>query len=265
MSAGSIDAFWSVPLTGADDETGLETAAPRYVWLAETLKKRIAAGDPPVGKLLPTEHALCETYNVSRHTAREALRLLAEAGLIVRRRGAGTLVIATESKAAFAQRLGNVDDLMQYARDARLTPESTTMVALESQLARALGVAPGGEYMRVSGLRAVPGEPAIAYTDIYIRADLAPPVEKLVEMNGLIIEWIASVRGVATARVDQAILAGAMTEREAASLGCEAGAAALRTRRRYYDKSGRVIALSDTVHPGNRFVYEMSLLRESEH
>lgn len=251
-------------MTDGSDDISSESSAPRYVWLAETLKKRIAANDPPVGKLLPTEHALCETYNVSRHTAREALRLLAEAGLIVRRRGAGTLVIATESKAAFSQRLGNVDDLMQYARDARLAPDSTQMVALESQLARTLGVAPGGEYMRVSGVRAVPGEPPIALTDIYIRADLAPPVEKLVEMNGLIIEWIAATRGVSTARVDQAILAGAMTEREASRLGCEPGAAALRTRRRYYDKSGRVIALSDTVHPGNRFVYEMSLLRETD-
>jgi DNA-binding GntR family transcriptional regulator len=251
-------------LSEGDEDTSTRTAAPRYVWLAETLKRRIAANDPPVGQQLPTEHVLCETYNVSRHTVREALRLLAEAGLIVRRRGAGTLVIATESKAAFAQRLGNVDDLMQYARNARLTPDSTAMVALESPLARSLGVAPGGEYMRVSGLRAVPGEDPIALTDIYIRADLAPPVDTLVEMNGLIIEWIANTRGVATARVDQAILAGAMTEREALRLGCEAGAAALRTRRRYYDKSGRVIALSDTVHPGNRFVYEMSLLRETE-
>ncbi len=249
-------------MTTTQDEAASANAAPRYVWLAETLKKRIAANDPPVGQLLPTEHALCETYDVSRHTVREALRLLAEAGLIVRRRGAGTLVISTESKAAFSQRLGNVDDLMQYARNARLTPDATAMVALESTLARALGVAPGGEYMRVSGLRGVPGEAPIALTDIYIRADLAPPVEKLVEMNGLIIEWIANVRGVSTARVDQAILAGAMTEREAHKLGCEPGAAALRTRRRYYDQGGRVIALSDTVHPGDRFVYEMSLLRD---
>lgn len=251
-------------MTHPDHEKGEDSAAPRYIWLAETLKKRIAANDPPVGQLLPTEHALCETYDVSRHTVREALRLLAEAGLIVRRRGAGTLVISTESKAAFSQRLGNVDDLMQYARDARLTPERTAMVALESTLARSLGVAPGGEYLKVSGIRGVPGQPPIAVTDIFIRADLAPPVEKIVEMNGLIIEWIAASRGVATARVDQSILAGALTEREADALGCEPGTAALRTRRRYYDHGGRVIALSDSVHPGDRFIYEMTLLREAE-
>ena len=65
------------------------SGAPRYMALAEALRARIAGGDPAIGELLPTEHALCETYGVSRHTVREALRLLAESGLIARRRGGG--------------------------------------------------------------------------------------------------------------------------------------------------------------------------------
>lgn len=241
-----------------------ESTAPRYMALAEALRARIGEGDPDIGQLLPTEHTLCETYHVSRHTVREALRLLAEAGLIARRRGAGTVVIARESTQRFAQRLGGVDDLMQYARDARLTPTRTSTGAIEPAVARMLGVNPGGEFLHVHGLRGEPGKPAIALTDVWIRSDLAPPVETYVELGGAVTEWIARERQVPTARIEQSISAGALTEREADALDARAGDAALRTRRRYYDKGGRIIALSDSVHPAERFTYEMVLQREAE-
>lgn len=248
----------------SDPDTQAASTAPRYMALAEALRARIAAGEPDIGQLLPTEHALCDTYNVSRHTVREALRLLAEAGLIARRRGAGTVVMARETTQRFAQRLGGVDDLMQYARDALLTPRRTETGPIDPAVARALGVNPGGEFLHVHGLRGGAGKPAIALTDVYIRADLAPPVETYVELGGAVTEWIARERHVPTARIEQSISAGALTESEAEALEANAGEAALRTRRRYYDKGGRIIALSDTVHPADRFTYEMVLQRETE-
>jgi DNA-binding GntR family transcriptional regulator len=246
-----------------DFNAAATSAAPRYMALAEALRSRIANGDPDVGQLLPTEHALCETYSVSRHTVREALRLLAEAGLIARRRGAGTVVVARETRQRFAQHLGGVDELMQYARDARLTPLAQDVGALDPAVARAMGVNVSGQFLHVHGLRGRAGEPAIALTDIYIRADLAPQVQALVELNGAVTEWIGQERGVATARIEQSIAAGALTEREASALKADAGESALRTRRRYYDKGGRIIALSDSVHPAERFTYEMVLQREA--
>ena len=248
----------------SDHAPAASAAAPRYMALAEALRSRIADGEPDVGELLPTEHALCETYSVSRHTVREALRLLAEAGLIARRRGAGTVVVARETSQRFTQHLGGVDELMQYARDAKLTPLAQDVGPLDPAVARAMGVNVSGEFLHVHGLRGRAGEPAIALTDVYIRSDLAPQVQALVDLNGAVTEWIARERGVPTARIEQSIAAGGLTEREAKALKAEAGESALRTRRRYYDKGGRIIALSDTVHPAERFTYEMVLQREAQ-
>jgi GntR family transcriptional regulator len=248
----------------SDLDTAATSTAPRYMALAEALRSRIAQGDPDIGQLLPTEHTLCETYSVSRHTVREALRLLAEAGLIARRRGAGTVVVARETRQRFAQHLGGVDDLMQYARDAKLSPLSHGVAPLDPAVARALGVNVSGEFLHVHGVRGRAGEPAIALTDMYIRADLAPRVQAFVELNGAVTEWIAQERGVPTARIEQSISAGALTDREATALRASPGEAALRTRRRYFDKGGRIIALSDSVHPAQRFTYEMVLQREAE-
>ena len=79
---------------------------PRYHILADQLRQGIRNGRYPVGALLPTELEICRAEGVSRHTARDALRILIDEGLVERRQGAGTRVVAAERPAAFVQPLG---------------------------------------------------------------------------------------------------------------------------------------------------------------
>ena len=61
----------------------------RYRDIAAELQKAIRIGTYPVGDLLPTEKPnLMARYKASRQTVREALRIIIEQGLIVRRAGA---------------------------------------------------------------------------------------------------------------------------------------------------------------------------------
>lgn len=234
---------------------------PRYLALAETLRAKIADGDPHVGDLLPTEHMLCETYSVSRHTVREALRLLAEAGLIARRRGAGTVVLAQEVKTTYAHRLGGLDDLTQYKRGTQLKQVRAEFVTLKPEDAKRLGLE-AREYQHITGLRMIPGELPVGHTDIYMRADLAPPAAQMVERLGAIADWMAEERGVPTARVDQAIIAMVLPPHLAEVLQAEAGVPALQTQRTYFDPDGNLMSKSFNTHPADRFTYEMTLNRE---
>ncbi len=63
---------------------------PKYRIIAEELRIRIQGGEFRSSGILPTEHALAAQYQVSRETARKALSLLAESGLIERRQGSGS-------------------------------------------------------------------------------------------------------------------------------------------------------------------------------
>ncbi len=65
---------------------------PLYRQLAKLLVSQIQAGDYQTGNRLPSERELSEVHKVSRITARQAIDLLFEDGLIFREQGRGTFV-----------------------------------------------------------------------------------------------------------------------------------------------------------------------------
>lgn len=66
--------------------------AIKYKWLADRLKELIRFHIENGIDRLPTEEALCERYQMSRQTVRQALLLLEEEGLILRVKGSGTYI-----------------------------------------------------------------------------------------------------------------------------------------------------------------------------
>ncbi|GLF96732.1 GntR family transcriptional regulator [Streptomyces yaizuensis] len=60
--------------------------------IAEELRRQIESGDLHSGAKLPSERVLAEQYGAARNTAREAIRLLAEQGLVTAKHGKGVFV-----------------------------------------------------------------------------------------------------------------------------------------------------------------------------
>lgn len=67
---------------------------PLYFQIAENLKRAIEDGTLKPGERLDNELDLTERLGVSRPTVRQAVQRLVEQGLVVRRRGLGTVVVA---------------------------------------------------------------------------------------------------------------------------------------------------------------------------
>ncbi|SEC01141.1 GntR family transcriptional regulator [Paenibacillus sp. GP183] len=63
-----------------------------YAQIAAILESAIHSGELQPNQKVPTEAELMETYNVSRMTARQAIEILHEKGLVVRKQGKGTFV-----------------------------------------------------------------------------------------------------------------------------------------------------------------------------
>lgn len=85
--------------------------------LADELRRSIESGELPAGAKLPSERELAETHTIARNTARQAIRLLAESGLVVAEHGRGVFVRPATS----VIRLGN-DRYSPRYRETGLSP-----------------------------------------------------------------------------------------------------------------------------------------------
>ncbi|MGI9613451.1 MAG: GntR family transcriptional regulator [Acidimicrobiales bacterium] len=89
--------------------TPLDRSNPMPLWaqLETDLRARLEAGE--FDDSFPTDADLTESYEVSRHTVREAVRHLNKSGVLRRERGRGTVLNRTE----FEQSLGTLYSLFQ--------------------------------------------------------------------------------------------------------------------------------------------------------
>ena len=232
-----------------------EPSKPRYRQLADELRAEVLSGTLP-GDAFPTESALCARFEVSRFTVREALRALQAEGLIQRRRGSGTVVRPALADGALHQPLSNVSEILQYARDTRIGFVAKGLTVLPAKLAAEVG-SPGGEWAHIQGVRTRAEGTAIAFTDAYFHASLADAVARTDLARGAIFAQLEQVAGIRIARVTQDIQAVPASAVVAAALGVPRRSACLRIVRCYFDTGARLLEISVSVHPGDRFAYAM--------
>ncbi|ONJ09628.1 GntR family transcriptional regulator, partial [Burkholderia cenocepacia] len=124
--------------------------------LARNLASAIHAGAWQAGEALPSERLLSVSVGVSRITARRALALLVEQGLIKRARGAGSFITPR-----VADPLSRLVGFTAKMRQRGFVPDSvwlsrTLRTASRDELTH-LGLAPGATVARLERLRRADG------------------------------------------------------------------------------------------------------------
>ena len=105
----------------APNELDRKSPMPLWAQLEAELRRRLEAGEFDDG--FPTDLELTNTYKVSRHTVREAVRHLNKTGLLKRERGRGTVVNRSE----FEQSLGTLYSLFQSVESAGVEQTSEVL------------------------------------------------------------------------------------------------------------------------------------------
>ncbi|MDY4041128.1 MAG: GntR family transcriptional regulator [Collinsella sp.] len=124
-----------------------------YYQLYDILFQDIVNDAYAIGDLIPSESELMRRYGVSRATARKAMEMLAHNGLIQKRRGHGSEVIATRPNTSPRR----VASYIKKSLSDQLTPvkrmiESGTVPA-SAEVSEKLGVPVGTELYRLCRVR----------------------------------------------------------------------------------------------------------------
>ena len=227
---------------------------PRYAQVADSLIREIETGRYPIGSLLPSEHELSDRYGVSRHTVREAMRRLAERGLISRRQGVGTHVTSRTAATRYVASINAIEDLFEYTRQTRLDVIAEHMVAAGGELAGFLRCKPGQEWLRFETRRyPIDAARPIAHVTAYVPPAFEGIRDHLHEEGVSVCRLLEQHYGARIAEVEQHAEAISMPSEVAHLLEVEPRSPALRIARFYTDTDNRLLTASLNLHPEDRF------------
>ena len=234
------------------------TETLRYRQVAETLRRRIGAGDYPSGAL-ETEAQLGADFGVSRITVRKALELLRDEGIVTSRKGSGWRVAVDPLR----QVLGTFPTVEAALRD---DGHDFTRRILEfsyedapPEIARRFHPTSRKriEVLRVQRLN-LADEHVFDLVTTWVPAEIAKPLSRAdVEAHGV----FGSLRrhGVATGEVLQTITAALATKDDARHLGVHAGSPLLVVEQSTSDPTGRAIKFSEHRYPAHRIHLEVRI------
>src|SRR5580698_8740989 len=125
---------------------------PLYLQLARNLATAIHCGVWSAGEALPSERTLSDAIGVSRITARKAIALLVEQGLIRRARGAGSFITPR-----YEDPLSRLSSFSEMLRRRGFTPSSKWISRVIEPANRdeviQLGLSPAAAVTRLRRLR----------------------------------------------------------------------------------------------------------------
>ena len=228
---------------------------PKYIQIADTLRAEIGSARYPLGAKLPPETRLCERFEASRFTVREAIKKLASEKLVKTEQGAGTIVVSLLSEGGYAHTYTSLEDLTNYAQKTWLEIQSVDEGFDADNTYPKLAFMSDVSLTKISSLRKTVDHKIIALVESYIESSKTDYALETIKNGGPIYAGIEKKFGVAINRVQQETFALEASVSAAEILKVNVGEPVLGILRSYYF-GGKIGLASFNQHYGqDRYSY----------
>jgi DNA-binding GntR family transcriptional regulator len=233
---------------------------PLYFQLAQYFETAIKSGALKAGTRLENEVELATRLGLSRPTVRQAFLYLSNKGMVIRKRGAGTLV----AKAPIdrdVELTSLYDDLAAAGRVPTTVIVKNEVGHASDQVAQALALPQRALIIYLERVRFADSEP-IALMRNFLPAGLVHLSSEMLAEHGLYELLRAS--GIRLGSATQRMSAKNASPSEARALNETRGAALLTMERLASDESGRPIEFGQHVYRASRYAFTLSMPRLAE-
>lgn len=236
----------------------------RHATLSNQLIKEIGSGSYPVGRYLPSEKQLAFKFGVSRPTVRRALENIEALGLISRRQGDGTKVLASKPFTDYRYTTRPVDDLL-YGRGAERIVTGQDEVVCNKELAAKLGATPGSQWLHIAQHRndLNTGE-MLVWGNVYVEFKFSSIAPRIADFPGFICDLIEEEYGIAVSEIQQKIRPIIIADSICKKMTLPEGSLGLEMTRSYLDGQCRPVEVSINIFPEARSSYSITLSRTQE-
>ena len=213
------------------------------------IKNTITSGTLRVGDLLPSEAELCDKFEISRNTVRQAIGSLEEAGFVVRKRGKGTFVADPSTRRKGVQ-YSFTTEISSMGKHPSSTLVSFDIIDPAPKIKRLMALEDGVKVYCFTRVRNVDNEPLILETSYYPQHIYPNLTREMLETHSF-YSLLYHV-GVVPFAAEDSYEAVTLGEYEAKLLGCVPGAAAFHHQRRTTMENGLVYECTSSYMRGDR-------------
>lgn len=235
---------------------------PYHYQLRELLRDEVTSGRWEVGQQLPSERELCDAFNLSRTTVREAIDALVSEGLLRREKGRGTFVAEPKIREMWLKEPDSFTDSMQeqgYKIETRVL--NLAVIPSPHKVARELRLRSGEQVIILERLRLILQEPILVVTS-YLPERLCPDLVNVDFSNHSLYQILREKYNMKIARAKRMVEAVAATEMEASLLNIRLGAPLLLIESTAYLEDGTPIEYFKARHRGDRTRFEIDSFKQ---
>lgn len=234
-----------------------KSKVPLYSQLVEKIINKINTLEYREHEKLPSERELCEIYDLSRITVRQALQELESGGYIYRLHGKGTYV----AQRSFNQYLVNLYSFTEEMKKMGKTPATKVLsfseIAVDEHLANKMQLNPLEDVFQVIRLRIADNIPLI-YETSYLPKSLFPYLTKEDLDRRSMYDIFAEDYQIRVTKAIEQFSATLIRESEAEHLQVKKDQSAMLFERlAYFDE--KIIEYTISVARGDKFVYTVEL------
>lgn len=236
---------------------------PLYFQLKRAIEQLIDSGDWPPETQVPSERRLCEQFDISRITVRQALADLERAGRLVRSHGRGTYVAELAIRKPVFPLVSFTHDVREHGLEPGAKVLLFEVAPPAPAAASALELKPGEEMLLLKRLRLANQKP-LAVETVHLASGRCPGLLDEDMNNRSLYETLADKYGVAAARAQQQWQAVPCPVAEAHVLEVDPGSPVLRIEQTTFDAEGRPFEHLESYFRGDKFILVAELRNDRQ-
>lgn len=230
----------------------------RYQQIADYYRRRIDEKALTEGERMPTEEQVCQLFQVSRTTARQAMNDLAQAGYIERIQGKGSFVREKKTDMQLNHLQGFTEEMRAKGKKASSRLLGASIQACDRKVADHLHLEAGAQVISIERLRLADGEP-VAVEHVFVPFHMCPELAQR-DVTGSLYN-IFMEYGLKVARASQDIAAGFSPRAICELLGIKQSAPTLNIERITYLENGTPLEYVASVYRGDRYTFHVEMSR----
>lgn len=234
-----------------------QSRVPLYAQLIDIIIEKINSGELKEHDKLPSERELCDHYQISRTTTRQAMIELENEGYIYKEHGKGSFV----SPKTYTQSLVKMYSFTEEMKKLGKTPKAKILSFYSkpssSRIAKYLGLVEGEQVYEMVRLRLADDEP-IMYETTYLPCKYFPKLVKEDIEKSAMYDVFQSQYNFSINSAKESFRAVSMGPVEAPYLVNDIGSPAMKIERIAFSQD-RVLEYTVSIARGDKYVYTTEL------